>query len=42
MKIKVSSFSKEAATKSKGLVLREKIEKGLHTADEINVDFSRL
>ena len=42
MKIKVSSFSKEAATKSKGLVLREKIEKGLHTADEINVDFSDI
>ncbi|MBN2926088.1 MAG: STAS-like domain-containing protein [Eubacterium sp.] len=42
MKIKVSSFSKEAATKSKGLVLREEIEKGLHTADEINVDFSDI
>lgn len=42
MQIIVSSFSKEAATKSKGLVLKDKIERGLKQSEDISVDFSGI
>lgn len=42
MEIKVSSFTKEAATKSKGLVLKGEIEKALDQAEEIIVNFSDI
>lgn len=42
MQIKVSSFSKEAASKSKGLVLKEEIERGFKQTENISVDFSDI
>ncbi len=42
MNIQLNSFTQEAATKTKGLYLKEILEKGLQTAEAITVDFSGI
>lgn len=42
MNIKISSFSKEAATKTKGIILRNKIEKHLQEIDNLTIDFESI
>ena len=40
MLIRICSFSKEGASKTKGLVLKEKLEKGIIQHESITVDFT--
>ena len=40
MLIRICSFSKEGASKTKGLVLKEKLEKGIIQHERITVDFT--